>query len=173
MSKLNDSQIRFCEEYVIDWNGTRAYRVAYGDDKSENTIGVSAHQLLRNPKIKEHIESIKNDLSRLSGVTALRNVQELAKIAYSNMMDYKEDWMSEKEFNSLSEKQRACISEVQYIEKTTKLGTEKIVKFKLHDKIKAIEVLNKMLGYDAPVKTDNNSTITIKELPKINFKRVN
>lgn len=172
MSKLNDSQIRFCEEYVIDWNATRAYSVVY-PNVNDNTARANSSRLLTKANIQAYIDSIKNDLSRLSGVTALRNVQELAKIAYSNMMDYKEDWMSEKEFNSLSEKQRACISEVQYIEKTTKLGTEKIVKFKLHDKIKAIEVLNKMLGYDAPVKTDNNSTITIKELPKINFKRVN
>lgn len=145
--KINRKQQRFCEEYVIDWNATRAAIAAGYSVKTAKQI---ATENLSKPYLREYIDEIQKDLSKLSGVTALRNILELKKIAYASMSQFKDDWMTEKEFDSLSEEQLSCISDVQYQTKTTGGTTETIVKFKLHDKQRAIENLNKMLGFNAP-----------------------
>jgi phage terminase small subunit len=156
MAKLTDKQIRFCEEYVIDWNGTRA---AIASGYSENSAKEIASENLTKPNIQAYIEEIQKDLSKLSGVTALRNILELKKLAYTNMSDFKDGWITQKEFDKLDENTKAALSEIQYVEKSTQHGDESIVKFKLHDKMKAIEGLNKMLGFNAPEKLQVEETI--------------
>jgi phage terminase small subunit len=91
MSKLTDKEekeekplkpewIVFCHEYVIDWNGTRSYKVAYPKEKTDNTAAVNAHQLLRNPKITAYIEEIQQDMQKLAGISTLSNINHLKKI---------------------------------------------------------------------------------------------
>lgn len=152
--QLNEKQRRFCEEYVIDWNATRAAKVA---GYSEKTAAEMGYENLRKPQIQAYITEIQKDLSKLAGVSALRNILELKKLAYSNLSKFKDDWMTEKEFNELTEDEKACLSEIIHTSKTTEFGTENIVKFKLFDKIKAIETINKMLGYNSPDKIDHST----------------
>jgi len=90
----------------------------------------------------------------LAGVSALRNILELKKIAFASIGDFKDDWMTEKDFKKLHPDVLSALSEIQYI----KEGKKKIVKFKVHDKQRAIEGLNKMLGFDAPEKIDIHQT---------------
>jgi hypothetical protein len=56
---MTDKQKRFCEEYVKDWNGTRAYKAAYPKPKSSNTAAVCAINLLKKDCIKKEIERLK------------------------------------------------------------------------------------------------------------------
>lgn len=154
MDRLTDKQKRFCEEYVIDWNGTRAAIAAGYSEKVARQI---ANQNLSKLYISDYIEEIQKDLSKLSGVTALRNILELKKIAYASIAQFKDGWMAEKDFNDLTEDQKSCLSEIVHQTKSYKDSTEKIVKFKLHDKQKAIELLNKMLGFNEPDKLDLSS----------------
>lgn len=151
---LTDKQRRFCEEYVIDWNGSRA---AIAAGYSENTAKEIASENLTKPNIQEYIEAIQKDLSKLSGVTALRNILELKKIAYASIAQFKDGWMTEKDFNDLTEDQKSCLSEIVHQTKSYKDSTEKFVKFRLHDKQKAIELLNKMLGFNEPDKLDHTT----------------
>jgi phage terminase small subunit len=170
---LTDKQRRFCEEYVVDWNGTRAAIAAGYSEKSAYSM---AGENLRKPELKAYIEEIKNDLSRLSGVTALRNIKELAKVAYTNVSDFKEDWFKFKRFEDLTEDQKAAIAEITHSELNIGEDMVKVVeKLKVHDKLKAIAMLNKMFGYDIvePEKEESNTgsltinigTNGIKELP--------
>lgn len=152
--KLSDKQQRFCEEYVIDWNGTRAAIAAGYSEKSARQI---ATVTLSKDYIQDYINKIKNDLSRLSGVTALRNILELKKLAYANLAMFKDDWMTEKEFNELTDDQKACLSEITHTTKSFEGGDEKVVKFKLHDKMRAIEIMNKMLGFNDADRLDITS----------------
>jgi phage terminase small subunit len=144
---------RFAKEYVIDYNATRAYKVAY-PDCTHDSAKVGGCRLLTNVNLNNYIEHIQKDLSKLSGVTALRNILELKKLAYTNMSDFKDGWMTEADFDSLTEDQKAALSEIQYIDKATQHGSERIVKFKLHDKHKALELLNKMLGFNSAEKLE-------------------
>lgn len=167
IENLTRKQQRFCEEYVIDFNGTRAAIAAGYSPKAAKEI---ASENLTKPNIKSYIDEIQKDLRKLTGVTAARNILELKKIAYSSITSFKKDWMTEKEFDSLSEEQLACISDIQYQTRTTKEGTETIVRFKLHDKQKAIEILNKMLGFNESDKLDiTTNGKDINERISINF----
>lgn len=152
--KLTAKQMRFCQEYVIDWNATRAAIAAGYSRKTAARIGSENLQKL---DIESYIEEIQSDIARLAGVSALRNAQELAKIAYTNITDFKDGWMGERQFEELDEDTKAALSEIQYIERETKHGKEKVVKFKVHDKMRAIEILNKMFGYDAPARIDHTT----------------
>lgn len=57
---LNDKQKQFCEEYIIDLNGTQAaIRAGY----SKKTANEQAAQLLAKLSIQEYIQKIKNKRS--------------------------------------------------------------------------------------------------------------
>jgi len=148
---LTKKQKIFCHEYVIDWNATRAAKEAGYSEKTAYSIG---HENLSKPEIQAYIEHIQEDLAKLAGVSALRNIIELKNIAYSTVADFKDGWMSLKDFDSLDETQKSALCEIQYTTKTTPQGDESYVKFKLHDKQRAIEIMNKMLGFNAPDKVD-------------------
>jgi phage terminase small subunit len=51
--ELTGKQKRFCEEYIFDFNGTRA---AIAAGYSENTAAEKAYEKLRKTKIKSYIE---------------------------------------------------------------------------------------------------------------------
>lgn len=59
---MTDKQKRFCDEYLIDCNGTRAYKAAYPSVKKDNTAAASAAALLRNPKVQKHIAAAAEKL---------------------------------------------------------------------------------------------------------------
>lgn len=47
---------RFCDEYLIDCNGARAYKAVYGEAKNNQSLASKAEKLLRNTDIKEYIQ---------------------------------------------------------------------------------------------------------------------
>ncbi len=57
---LNDMQVRFVEEYLIDLNRTAAYRRA-GYKGEGNTAYVNASRLLRNAKVSQAIRDALDD----------------------------------------------------------------------------------------------------------------
>jgi len=148
---LTSKQKRFCEEYVIDWNATRA---AIAAGYSDRTAGQTGHENLKKPEIQSYIEKIQKDLSKLCGLSAAKNLLELKKLAFTSISQFKEDWGTDKSFEDLTEDQRAAISEITHITKAGKSGQATIVKFKLHDKLKSLDMINKMLGWYAPEKHD-------------------
>jgi phage terminase small subunit len=78
---LTDKQAIFCEEYLIDLNGTRAYKAAY-KVKNEKTASVNAARLLANAKISSHITALKTERSKRTEITAdyvLSGLKEVAE----------------------------------------------------------------------------------------------
>lgn len=53
---MTDKQKRFADEYIIDLNGTRAYKAAYPNVKSDETAAVNSSKMLRNTKVREYID---------------------------------------------------------------------------------------------------------------------
>ena len=53
---MTDKQKRFCDEYLIDCNATRAYKVAYPNVKKDEVASVNGSKLLRNTKVKSYID---------------------------------------------------------------------------------------------------------------------
>lgn len=54
---MTEKQKLFCDEYLIDLNGTRAYRTVYKTIKNDNVAGVRANKLLKQKDIAEYISN--------------------------------------------------------------------------------------------------------------------
>lgn len=66
---LTAKQERFCEEYLVDLNLTQAaLRAGFGN--GEAAAGVMGHRLLKNPKIQERINSLREAQSKRTQITA-------------------------------------------------------------------------------------------------------
>lgn len=53
---MTDRQQMFADEYLIDFNATRAYKAAYPNVKKDSVASVNASKLLRNAKVKTYID---------------------------------------------------------------------------------------------------------------------
>lgn len=53
---MTEKQKMFCDEYLIDLNGTRAYKAVYKNIKSDNAAASRASKLLDQNDIKEYID---------------------------------------------------------------------------------------------------------------------
>ena len=56
MRELTEKQKRFCEEYLIDLNATRAYKAVYKNCKKDESARVNGSKLLTNTNIKAYID---------------------------------------------------------------------------------------------------------------------
>lgn len=148
--KLTPKQVRFVDEYLVDFNATQAaIRAGY----SPKTAAAAAARLLRNVNIQAEIARRQKDLQRRTEVTQERVVMELARVAFADATDYVGvetriinrgevkvpiELAVHKETAELSTDQRAAIASI-------KQGANG-VEIKLHDKIKALELLGRHIG---------------------------
>lgn len=155
-NKLTPKQRRFIDEYLIDLNATQAAIRAGYSEKTAYSIGL---QNLKKLEIQAEIQKRRNRLQNKLEITQERVLQELAAIAFANGADYA------KVVNS------GLLPTVEMIP-TKELPSEKLpaiagikanqygVEVKLHDKVKALELLGKYLGtFDggpAQEQTENN-----------------
>lgn len=180
--ELTEKQKAFCREYIFEWNATKSYRAAYPDTTNDNSAAASASALLRNPKIQSYIEEIQADLEKLAGLSRFKVISEHMKLAFSSIAHLHNTWIERKDFEALTDEQKACIAEIdtKILKRfETEYSAEKgdfvrvpieveYIKVKLYDKQKALDSISKMLGYDAPSKVDLNVPQLI-QLPDINI----
>lgn len=88
MAKLTAKQQRFCDEYLIDLNGTRAYKVAYPSVKKDETARVNASRLLTNANVKTYIQERQKEREKRTEITQDSVLRELALIAFAKASDY-------------------------------------------------------------------------------------
>lgn len=60
---MTDRQQKFADEYIIDCNATRAYKVAYPNVKSDNSAHACGAKLLRNATVTAYIEEKLTEIS--------------------------------------------------------------------------------------------------------------
>ena len=141
MADLTNKQRLFVAEYLVDFNATQAaIRAGY----SEKTAGRIGQENLQKPVISAAIDEALEERLKALGVTSHRVLEELARLGFSDMRDYTE-WgprgVMLKDASELSEDAARAISEVS---QTITAGGGSI-KFKLHDKKGALELLGKHL----------------------------
>lgn len=163
-ASLTIKQEKFCNKYLECGNASEAYRYAYDCSKmSDNAIWNSASLLMDDPKVTQRIDYLKNHLAEAAGITALQIIREHQKIAFSDATRIRNGWMSLKEFESLTDDEKACIRSVEtkQTKRTTPMGDEVIdeqVKITCYDKQKALDSIVSMLGYNAPGKIANTDS---------------
>lgn len=149
--KLPPMQDRFVDEWLIDFNGTQAaIRAGYSERSARSIAG----RLLTKDNIQAEISRRQRDLQRRTEVSQERVVKELARVAFADATDYVQVETRTVEKNDgtelsyqtvtltetaeLSADQRAAIASI-------KQGANG-VEIKLHDKIKALELLGRHIG---------------------------
>ncbi len=159
---MTDAQKRFCNEYLVDLNATRAYKVAYPKFKKDETANAAASRMLRNVKIQEYISEKQKKIEQRTEIMQDMVIKELAAIAFSkasdyaklkkmkrnvpifdgeNIVDYKEEEYTGIEFtptDELTEEQKKALSGI----KEGKFG----IQVDSCDKVKALELLGRHLG---------------------------
>ncbi len=147
MKKLTDKQKRFCEEYIIDLNGTRAYKAAYTSVKKDETAAANAARLLRYAKVQEYIQKLKDERSKRTEITADMVLKEYAKLAFLNPKQFFNDDGSLKPISELDDDTAAAIAGLEVkdlFDKEGPIGT--LHKLKIADKKGALDSIAKHLG---------------------------
>ena len=138
---MTDKQKIFADEYLIDLNATRAYRVAYPSVKKDETAAQAGSRMLRNVKVAKYISDRMKERQERTEVTQDRVVQELAASAFAKATDYVEirgGRVVIKDTSQLEDNQIRAIAGI-------KEGANGI-EIKLNDKEKALELLGRHLG---------------------------
>ena len=138
---MTKKQKIFADEYLIDLNATRAYRVAYPSVKKDETAAQAGSRMLRNVKVAEYIQERMEERQKRTEITQDRVLEELAAIAFARAADFaevKDGFVIIKDTAGLSEQQIKAIAGI----KEGKFGVE----LKLNDKEKALELLGRHLG---------------------------
>lgn len=130
---------RFCQEFIVDHNKTRAAKDA---GFSPKTAASQASRLLKKVNIKKRVEYLENQLCGKANITAEKVLRELGRIAFSNMNDFaviEGGKVVFEDFSELTPDQLACVAEVSESRQTR-------IKIKLHDKLKALELIGRHLS---------------------------
>lgn len=146
---LTEKQRRFCDEYLVDLNATRAYMAAYPATRKESTAAKSASRMLRNGKVAEYIQQRIEDRQKRTEITQDRVLRELAAIAFADVTDivyYEGGHVKIKDTEDVPKDTRKAISGI----KEGQYGTE----VKTYDRIRALELLGKHLGLFDPRKDE-------------------
>ena len=85
---LTEKQKRFADEYLIDLNATRAYKVAYPNVRKDETAAAAAARLLRNVKVASYIEKRIKEREKRTEITQDMVLRELASIGFANGSDF-------------------------------------------------------------------------------------
>ena len=87
-SDLTDKQQLFCVLYIKCFNATKAYQKAYGC--SYKTAMVNGPKLLRNTRVKETIQRLKQDRMNREFLSEADIFQKYMDIAFADITDYME-----------------------------------------------------------------------------------
>lgn len=146
--KLTDKQQRFCEEYVIDLNGTQA---AIRSGYSSKTARSISNENLTKPDIREYISELQKEIQERNKITVDECVSILAKIARHDIAAFYDENGKLKSIHDIPKDSRMAISELSVYEEIEKKGSDKNLigftkKLKTLDRKGVIVELMKHLG---------------------------
>ena len=154
---LTAKQQRFCEEYIIDLNGTQAaIRAGY----SEKTAAEIGYENLKKPQIAEFLQGLMDARSKRTEITADSVLQEIAKLGFGNVKNLYGEGGNLLKVTDLPLAVTATIQEIT--EETIGTGDSVMLrrKYKVADKGQNLERLGKHLKLFTD-KVENTGTMTV------------
>lgn len=148
---LTPKQKIFADEYLIDLNATRAYKVAYPKIKNDETASANGSRMLRNAKVDDYIQKRMKDREKRTEVTQDMVLKELAKLGFFDIRKLFDDNGKPVDISKLDDGTAACIAGMDVLDAYEGIGEDRefigyIKKYKLSDKIKALELIGRHLG---------------------------
>jgi phage terminase small subunit len=154
-------------------------KVGYLPTAGTSTVNVTANKLMRSDEIQKRVAELQDQAAARTSITIARVLDELAKIGFSNPLDYmkiQEDGTAYIDLKDMTRDQAAAISEIQVDEYTEGRGEDarqvKKVKLKFHDKRAALMDIGKHLGMfkdikvhvgpnGGPIQTENKVEVSL------------
>jgi len=142
---LTAKQKIFADEYLIDLNATRAYKVAYLKVKKDETAKAAASRMLTNVNVAAYVEKRMKDREKRTEITQDMVLKELAKIGFADVTDF------------VTIENKGSYKAVQ-VKSTDDMPGDKLgaiagikegangIEIKLNDKGKALELIGRHLG---------------------------
>ena len=152
--KLSPKQLKFCEEYLIDLNGTQAaIRAGYKKKYAQQ----QATENLLKPLIRKFITKLKKRISAKAVLTAQETLEEASIVARSSLENYVDidELTGVIRAKGFKEMPKDSIRALQSVEENRAIKEDADgkgvtvydkVKFKTHPKMRAIEFLGKYHG---------------------------
>jgi len=139
--KITRKQAEFCNQYMIDLNGTQAaIRAGY----SVRTANEQAARLLAKVSVKTYLSTLQAKSREQSDISKQEVLDELAAILRSKITDYLSFNGKKIKFKSFKELSEPQIKAIESISKD-RFGQ---IELKLHGKSWSIERICKILGFD-------------------------
>lgn len=160
VGKLTQKQEKFCNEYLIDLNGSRAARAAGYSEATACSIG---WENLRKPEIQQRIQELRDEMAKGLNITRERIAQEYARIAFFDIRKIFAIDGGLLPVREFGDDEAAVVAgiEVEEIKETDDSGDNfisgQIKKVKITDKRQALDSLVKLFGYAAAEKVDHTT----------------
>ena len=172
--RLTIKQENFCLAIVRGENASVAYRSAYDTKKMKlSTINRKAKELMDNGKVTARIDALRAPILEKFELTAERTLQEIGKIAFSNIREVFDENGRLLPIHMMSEAATASISSIKISTKSLPgsdpVDVEHIAELKFWDKNSSLEKLGKHLKLFNEVGSKENpltvnSTLTDEQL---------
>lgn len=146
----------FCHYYIETGNASEAYRKAYPCSVSwkDGVVQKRAFELLKNPDVLCRMNELRDEACErfdMKKDDALRFLAEVVNVDPIDIMSTGKDSYIVKSIDEVPKSVRMCIQSI----KNTQYGIE----IRLYSKIAAITQISRMLGWDAPTKSDVSTNV--------------
>ena len=138
---LSAKMQRFVDEYCIDFNATRAAIAAGYSARTAKDIGC---ENLAKPNIQKAISEKQKKVTKKLEITLERVLLERARIGFFDCRTLFNADGTPKAINELDDDTAAVIAGIDVV--TSEDGSSRILKYKITDKSKSLEALEKNLG---------------------------
>lgn len=176
--KLTDMQAAFVDNYLVTFSAKKA---AIAAGYSQATARMQGAQLLNNPNVAKALSKAMEARAERLELRADKFLQEVAKIAYSDIRDVADfgpDGVTIFSAEDITDDAAAAIAEI--VENKTarredrhskaEIITSKI-KVKLHSKLKALEIVGRHLGLIGLADTGTLPASAPTAVPKVSFEQ--
>lgn len=177
---LTPKQKIFADEYLIDLNATRAYKVAYPKVKKDESARVNGSKLLTNTNVTAYIDERMKEREKRTEITQDMVLKELAKLGFFDIRKLFDDSGKPLDITDLDDETAACIAGLEVMDVYEGAEEDKefvgyVKKYKLSDKLKALELIGRHLGMfkdkmelSGEVRTNNPyASLTTEELKRL------
>ncbi len=150
---LTIKQENFCQKYSECGNASEAYRFAYScGNCTDEVVWVKASELLKIGKVSVRVKELREALATKAQLKKEDKLVMLEEMLAVRSSDYFANGGEFKGFDALTEAQQLCLA--SYKKEPTKFGVKETIT--LYDRLKIIEIHNKMVGDDAPTQHEFN-----------------
>lgn len=177
--KLTDSQVKFCLEYIKDFNATQAaIRAGY----AKKSAVVHASRMLSNANIQAYIQELAQKIEQRAEIDLARVLKEFGRIAFTDVRKLFNDDGTLKDIQSLDPDLAAAISSIEVMEEFVGTGDKRKLigytkKIKFWDKKGSLDSIGKYLGMfkelhvhsgdpTNPIQTETKHTVVFKDMSK-------